>query len=138
MIDVAATVRDRLLSLSAVTALVGTRVTTGTRPQSDTRPAILVYRAGEVQTEHLRGGESLRMSRVHVALMDTTRAGVEALQTVVVGDGAGSALDYWFGTAGSPSVEVRLMQPFGATDDYSAAERREFRTTRIYRVFHRL
>lgn len=137
MTDAVATLRDRLLSLTAVTSLVVARVYTGRLPQSFDLPALLLQRVGEVQFGHLRGGATLRMTRVQVTSIAATRAGAVALDAAVEGDGAGSGLAYWSGSVGSPSVDVRLCEPAGVRESYEAGERRQDRIQRDYRVHHR-
>lgn len=137
MIDAVASVRDRLLALGAVTALVGTKVTTGQFPQSTNYPAILVRRVSETQVDHLRGGNALRRTRVQVTLLAASRAAMVALDAAVQGDNAGSALNYFSGAVGSPSVELRLVQPAGVREDFEGAELNRYRLDRDYMVHHR-
>lgn len=137
MTDAAATVRARLLSIAAVTALVGTRVYTMHLPQSPVLPAVLVERVGDVRYEHLRGGERLQMTRVQVTSVANDRATAVAVEAAVDGDNAGSGLAHWRGTVGSPSIEVRWCQPQDVREDYVAGELRQYRVSRDYRVFHR-
>lgn len=140
MIDAAAAIRDRLLSISAVTTLVGARVTTGIRHQSGLLPAVIVNRAGDVKEGHLRGGNSLVQTRIHVDLRSAQRAEIIALDAAVQGDGAGATatgLNFWAGTVGSPSVALRLVKPIGSMNDtYLPDEKREYRVVRIFHVMH--
>lgn len=136
MSDAQAAVRDRLLAISAVTALAGTRIYTGHLPQSPTLPAVFVERVGEVQYFHLRGGERLRMTRVQVTSVALSRAASVALDEAVEGDGSGSGLSNWSGSVGSPSVTVRWMEPAGVDEGYDPGELRQYRVSRDYRVHH--
>ena len=137
MSDAVATVRDRLLAVSAVTDLVSTRVYAGFLPQSPTLPAVLVQRVGEVQTAHLRGGQQLRPTRVQVTSVATSRAGAVAVDEAIEGDGAGSGLSHWSGSTGSPAVTVRWTEPAGVREGYDPGELRQYRIDRDYRVHHR-
>lgn len=137
MSDAVAVVRDRLLAVSGVTDLVSTRIYAGFLPQSPTLPAVLVQRVGEVQTAHLRGGEQMRVTRVQVTSIATSRASAVAVDAAVEGDGAGSGLSHWSGSVGSPAVTVRWTEPAGVREDYDPDELRQYRITRDYRVHHR-
>lgn len=137
MSDAVAVVRDRLLAVSAVTDLVSSRIYAGFLPQSPTLPAVLVQRVGEVQTAHFRGGEQMRVTRVQVTSIATSRASAVAVDTAVEGDGAGSGLSHWSGSVGSPAVTVRWTEPAGVREDYDPDELRQYRINRDYRVHHR-
>lgn len=137
MSDAAATVRDRLLTVSAVTALASTRIYTGHLPQSPVLPAVLVQRVGEVQASHLRGGQALRVTLVQVTSIADSRAAAVAVDAAVEGDGAGSGLAHWSGSVGSPSITVRWMEPSGVREGYDPGELRQYRVSRDYRVHHR-
>lgn len=137
MSDAVATVRDRLLTVSAVTTLVGARVYAGFLPQSPTLPAVLVQRVGEVQASHLRGGQQVRMTRVQVTSVAASRASAVAVDAAIEGDGAGSGLSHWSGSVGSPAVTVRWTEPAGVREGYDPGELRQYRIDRDYRVHHR-
>jgi hypothetical protein len=135
--EAATVVRLRLLDISAVTALVATRVTTGQITQSSVLPAVFVQRVSEVQRSHLRGGESMFMVRVQVSSLAVTRAGLVALDEAVQGDGVGSGLSNWSGTVGSPSVAVRWMQPAGVDETFESGAQARYRIDRDYLVHYR-
>lgn len=136
MSDAASAIRERVLDISAVTALVSTRVYTGQFPQSATLPAVLVERVSEVQTSHLRGGNTLRMTRVQTTSIASTRAAAVAVDTAIHGDGAGSGLANWSGTAGSPGTPVRWVQPAGVREGFDPDELQQYRVTRDFMVHH--
>lgn len=135
--DVVATLRDRVLMIGAVTALASTRVYASHLPQSPTFPAVLLERVDEVQHSQLRGGSTLRMTRVQVTSIATNRAQAVALDAAVDGDGAGSGVSYWTGTMGSPSVDVRVCEPAGVREMYDPGVLRQYRILRDFRVHHR-
>lgn len=137
MSDAVALVRERLLGLAPVTALVGTRVYSGIFPQSLVPPAVLVQRVGEVQYSHLRGGNLLRMTRVQITSYASTRAEAEAVDEAVEGDGGGSGLSFWHGGIGSPETQVSLSDPAGVVEDFMGWELKDFRIIRDYRIHHR-
>jgi len=137
MSDAVALARLRILSLAAVSALVSTRVYTGMLPQSVTLPAVLVQFISDAPTSHLRGGNSLRQTRIQVTSVATTRAEATALDAAIAGSGDGTGLAYWSGGIGSPEVQVRLAEPLGAIEEFVGGELRQFRVIRDYRVHHR-
>lgn len=136
MADAVATVRDRLLTITAVTALAGTRVWSATLPQSPVFPAVLVQQVSEVQTSHLRGGDDVMMTRVQVTSIALSRAAAVALDAAVQGDGATTGLNNWAGSVGSPSATVRWMEPAGAREGYDPVELKQYRINRDYKVHH--
>lgn len=136
MSDAAGVIRARLLAVAAVTAIASTRIYTLHLPQAPTLPAVLVQRVGEVQTSHLRGGNALRMTRVQVTSIAVSRAVAVALDLAVLGDGAGSGLSNWTGTAGSPGTPVRWVQAAGVQEDYDPDELRQYRVSRDFLVHH--
>jgi hypothetical protein len=137
VIDAVSSVRDRLLAVSAVTAIVGSKVTTGRFPQSTDYPAVLVRRVSRVKRSHLRGGEGMQMTRVQVTLVAATRAAMVALEAAVEGDNAGSGLDHFSGSVGSPSVLLRWVEPASDREDFEAAELNRYRVDKDYFVHHR-
>lgn len=136
MSDAAALVRDRLLAIAAVTALVGSRVTTGQLPQSTDLPAVLVEVVDDVPAAHLRGGNSLVPTRVQVTAVANSRAEAVAVATAVFGDGAGGGLANWRGTAGSPGTPVRWVKALGKREGYDPDELRQYRVSRDFMVHH--
>jgi hypothetical protein len=134
--DAAAVIRDRLLDISAVTSLVSTRIYTQHLPQSPVLPAVLIERVDEMQTSHLRGGNSLVVTRIQVTSVASSRAAAAAVDEAIQGDNAGSALAHWSGTEGSPGTPVRWVQPFGAHEGYDPDELRQYRIHRDFRVHH--
>lgn len=136
MTDAVATVRDRLLSIGAVTALASTRVYSETLPQTPVFPLVLVERVDAVERSHFRGGNDLIMTRVQVTSVALSRAAAVALDAAVQGDGATTGLTNWSGTVGSPSVLVRWMEPAIVVEGYDPADRRQYRINRDYKVHH--
>ena len=59
------------------------------------------------------------------------------LRKRLYGDNAGSGMAFWHGGLGSPAVEVRLVEPAGTTEEYHAAELKQFRVARDYMMHHR-
>lgn len=137
MVDPVATVRDRLLSIGAVTSIVGTRIYSETIPQTPTFPLVLVERVDAVERSHLRGGNDLLMTRVQITSVALIRAAAVALDSAVQGDGATTGLSNWSGTVGSPSAHVLWTEPSVVVEGYDPADRRQYRINRDYKVHHR-
>jgi hypothetical protein len=103
---------DRLLSLSAVTALVSSRVYLDKLPQSPTYPCVRVQQISEPEDYHLRGGSTMKRARIQVDAFAREVSGVNAyaladtVASAIHGDEAGSGLSGWKGTIGSPAVDV--------------------------------
>jgi hypothetical protein len=130
-------IRARLLTVSAVTALVAARVYVELLPQESTLPAIVVRLVDQHEPMHLRGPVGVNQSRVQVDAIATTKAGADALDAAVHGDGLGtgaSGLLGWIGSLGSPAFEVLAVAPLDRLDGYEAVEVKAFRVMRDYRV----
>lgn len=140
---VAEAVADRLLSLSAVTALVSTRVYVFKIPQSERRPLIRVQRITDQQDMHLRGSVGLLASRVQVDSYAAEASGVDpyavarSIDEAVHGDGAGSGLCGFQGGIGSPAFEIAAILPISVREEYDPEESRVVRFLREYEVWHR-
>lgn len=133
-------IRTRLLSLSAVTDLVGSRITVDIMHEEPTLPAICVTRVSEVRGQHLRGPDGINESRVQVDSVAASKAEVEAVDAAVDGDGLGeqaSGLRGWAGSTGSPGLEITAILPIGAQTIYTAQQIRQWKIARDYRVFWR-
>lgn len=135
--DVAARVRDRLLAIDPLRALVSTRVYVQHLPQSPTYPSVVVQRVQEIQQAHLRGAERMRRTRVQVTSIGLSQASATQVDEAVQGDGDGSGLSHWTGSQGSPSVEIRWCEPAGVQEFYDPGELRQYRINRDYWIHHR-
>lgn len=129
-------IRTVLLSLPAVTALVGPRVYTGIWPQTLTLPAVLVQAVAKIEPGQLRGSGGQLAQRVQVDAKATTRAEAVDVMAAVHGDGAGSGLAFYRGTVtvNGSSVPVQMGLPITEAEDFTAGERDEFRVMHDYRV----
>lgn len=125
-------VRTRLLSLSAVTALVGQRVRTMVLAQNETLPAIRVQRISETEAMHLRGSGGIQRARVQVDSYAASFAAARTLDAAVHGDGAGSGLCGFTGAVGTATVHAIL--PVHVQDGYEKDEREYYRVIREYEV----
>ena len=105
-------IRARLLTLTALTALVSTRVYLDKLPQSPTYPCVRVTLVDELSEYHLRGGEGYRRARVQVDVYARELSGVDpyALAATVAdtinGPDDGTGLSGWAGRVGSPGLEI--------------------------------
>jgi len=98
---------ERILALSAVTALVSDRVFMLKLRQGETLPAVRVQLIDEGESQHLRGGAGIFQSRIQVdvyAAEDTggdPYASASEIALAIQGDDAGSGLSGWRGFSGS-------------------------------------
>lgn len=76
--------RSRLLASSPVTAIVGTRVNWGVRPQGEVYPSIVLSLVADGRPQHMGGLIDLRETRVQIDCYGTTRAQVAALREAVI------------------------------------------------------
>ena len=74
--------RDRLVTLPAVTAITGTRIYTLKFPQSVTAPALRLQEIDRVSTMQLRGDDWLRRSRVQIDAIESETHGPDPYDTV--------------------------------------------------------
>lgn len=75
--------RSLLLATAGVTALVGSRVDWGARPQGSAFPAIALHLVSDVNGHTLDGPETMREARVQVDCWAETYAGAVALGRAV-------------------------------------------------------
>jgi hypothetical protein len=133
--------RLRLLDVSPVTALVGTRIYALVLPQKGALPAIRVQQIGETQDAHLRGPTSLAVTRVQVDCVASTKAAAEAIEAAVHGDGLGASatgLHGWIGTLGSPEVSIDAVFPAGRREGHDAEEIQQYVISRDYMIHWRM
>lgn len=133
-------IRERLLAISAVTELVGTRVFLLMLPQKGTLPAVRVQGISEAEPMHLRGSVRVLRSRVQVDSVVNESSGLAAalaLDAAVHGAGDGTALCGWTGSVGSsPATDVLAVLPIDRRDAYDGGELRQVKVMRDYWVWH--
>lgn len=127
-------IRSRLLALSAVTDLVGSKVYVHVLPQSFTAPAIRVQRIDQLEDPHLRGTAMPVRARVQVDSVAKTLAEAYALDAAVHGPGDGTGLAGWTGEVGSPAVSVAAVLPIDVRDGFDAEDLKQYRVMRDYAV----
>lgn len=137
----------RIAGLSAVTAIVGSRVYLDKTTQDPTYPLVLVYSAGDHRDQHMRGPEGTRYSRVSVEARAHEESGIDTYQVTALfeafdGDGRGpqaTGIFGWIGAIGSPALEIMNCAHRGSRDRYyDASDRRVLRMTQDYWVTYRL
>lgn len=137
--NIATAIRERLLEMAPLTALVGARVYVDVLGQKPTLPAVRVQRIDEDEDMHLRGPVGVHRARVQVDAVGTSKASADAVDEAVRGDGLGTGatgLLGWAGSVGgSPGViDVLSILPLGVQEFYNAAELREYVIARDFRV----
>lgn len=133
--DVVATIRNRILAIDAVRALVAGRVYASHLPQTPTYPSVIVQSISPVPASHLRGGDTGR-TRVQVTSVAQTRELAVAVDAAIQGDNAGSGLPYWYGAMGSPSANIKAVIPDMGQEFYDPGVLRQYRINRDYWVHH--
>lgn len=131
---VAEAVRERILDLGAVTAIVGQRVTNALSHQSSVPPFVRVQEIDELEGAHLRGADGVFRARVQVDSVALSKAAADDLDAAIKGDGAGSGLAFWSGSLGSPAFVVDVIRPDNKRDFYEPEELRQHRVSRDYIV----
>lgn len=135
-------VAARILTLSDVTTIVGDRVYLDKAPQGERRPTVVVQLVHADSDHHLRGSAPMP-ARVQVDARVAEADGVDAMASVLAlaeaidGDGAGSGLDGWIGTIGSPPFAVTGILRIERRREYEPAEYRLLRMRQDYWVHFR-
>ena len=135
--DVVAAVRERILSLSSVTAAVSSRVYAQILPQRPDLPAIRLQRISDVGSMQLRGIGGVRRARVQCDIVATSRETALAILEDLDGPGDGSAMLGFRGTVGSPGspgVEIDCIAPANITERFDADDLTQYKVIRDYFV----
>lgn len=135
--DLSTAIRARLLTITAVTALVNARVWTGpVWPQNPgpTLPALKVLDVVSIETPQLKGSSGLLQALIQLDILASSRASALTVEAAIRGDGAGSALDFWSGQVGSPPLVISTVLPDGRSEDFVPSPNDEWRIMREYRV----
>ena len=104
-------IRDRLLSLGPVTALVVDRVFMLRVQQGATMPAVRVQEIDEDAPKHWRGPVGFVKTRIQVDAFAKTYAEAQALASAIHGDGLGpnaTGLDGFMGELGGSPATARV------------------------------
>ncbi len=116
--DLLEAVRDRLLSLTALTTLVEQRVYQNVIPQREVRPSVKLDRISEDAPQHLRGPMAPQTTRVQTCAYVTVKGStdpfgdVAAVGAAIHGDGLGreaSGLFGFSGDIGDSPAEIRIL-----------------------------
>ena len=136
--------RSRLLLVSAVTALVSTRVYVLTFGQSQTWPAVRVVMVSEPLIKSVAGETALAQTRVQVDSVTAVGSGGNpytaaiALADAIHGDGSFASptgLEHWRGSLGSPAYEVKGIGRLDRAVSYDAGPPRVIRVRQDYEVW---
>ncbi|MDH5244807.1 MAG: DUF3168 domain-containing protein [Betaproteobacteria bacterium] len=121
----------RLAQVSAVTALVSTRIWPMKLPQSPVFPAIRVTLVAQPWAGQLRGVTRRVRARVQVDALAREASGTDplavanAVADAAFGGGDGDALAGWTGALGSPAVTVSGVLPLDRREGYFADDLRQ-------------
>jgi hypothetical protein len=99
MADIGKAIRTRLLSVSAVTDLVSTRIYPLTLPQGVTMPAVRYQRVSGNSDPHVTGTTGAATARLQFDIFANTYAGAEALR-----DAIREAIDQYTGTSSGVTI----------------------------------
>lgn len=130
----------RLLAVSAVTTLVGSRVRALMLAQGDTLPAIRVSLVVDLHDLHLRGGAGVHRERVQVDAYATTLAAARAVADAALGAfaaGVATGLHGWSGSIGSPATVVDRIEALTRVEAFDADERQQCIVTQDFEVQYR-
>ena len=137
-------VRTRLLAVSAVTALVSTRIHQLVFPQSAVWPAIRVQLISEPLDDAVDGEATIVMARVQVDAVTEVASGgnpyadAVALGAAIHGNGlftSPTGLHRWRGSIGSPAYEVKGILRIDRDVQYESDEERLIRVRQDYQVW---
>lgn len=132
-------VRTRLLALSSVTSLVGTRVFMMVLPQHVSYPAIRIQLIDEPIRETVDGETGLSPARVQVDVYAQDRATARQVAIAVHGGGSVSnptGLQHWKDQLGSPPFDVKLVRRLDSREvEYEPDELRVYRFSLDYEVW---
>lgn len=104
-----------LTGVSAVSALVGTRIYTHVAPEGAALPRVTVQKVSETHPDHLLGASGLVHTRVQVDCWDDDADGVIAL-----GDAIRTAVHGFRGAMGDESLAIRRSTVDTRRDSYEA------------------
>lgn len=84
--------RARLLADAGVSALAGTRVDWGVRPQGTTAPCIVLTTVSDTRSQHMAGFDGYRTTRVQLDCYALKKADAVALREAVIAALIGEAV----------------------------------------------
>lgn len=136
--NVSEAIRELLLSMSPITAVVQERIFVLRFPQSVRLPALRIQRVDAVEEMHLRGPGTMHRARVQVDSVALSGVQAEILDELVTGDGITSGLRAWHGfIGGSPVFQIALIRPITVRQDYDALELNQYKIMRDFFVWYR-
>lgn len=139
-------IRMRVVSLPAVTALIGARVWTDKLPEQATYPCARVQFVDDTVPYQLRGPIGTQSARVQVDAFAREVSGIDpydqALDVLeaIEGDGGGrnaTGLAGFIGEIGSPALEILGCFPQSRRRDYDPEELRIVTMSRDFIIWYR-
>lgn len=130
-------VREFLLTLTPVTALVNERISTFHWGQSPTQPAVLVQQIDDMYEPHLRGHSGLQWARIQIDVIAKTALQARQVDQAIRGDyvnGAPTGLMGASASVGSPAAYIRYATPIGYLEFYEGDAVKQSRVSRDYGV----
>lgn len=129
-------VRTRLLALSPITAIVGSRISALVLPQDEDLPAIRLQQIGRDTPMTLRGSAGLVQAVVQVDCVAATLAAAEALIAAVRGTFSGGVATGLVGFKGViGSTDVRAITPAGDERHlFDAQELKQVKATQDFAI----
>ena len=138
---ITAALRAHLLTVSAVTALVSTRIRLEKMVQSEPIwPVLRLHLIDRFGGMHLRGSAGIKRARVQVDALYMEVSGLNvhtlawALSAAVEGPGDGTGLLGFTGDIGSPAVHIHAITDGGARSGYDPHELKQFKVMHDYIV----
>lgn len=125
-------IRERLLSLSPLASLVGTRIYPGILPQGEVRASVTLQNVDKVIGQHLRGpvypGESRLQTVAYVTASQSTDEWneVQRIGAAIFGDGLGEDATGLFGFIGSIGGSPAAFRIANVSCPYSRGPYYEF------------
>ncbi len=132
-------VRAKLLTVTAVTDLVSTRITVHSFRQAGTWPAIRIVLIGETEFYSHDGTTDIFRSRVQVDCADRVASGDDPYAAAAaVADAVNAALSGFKGPVGSPAFTFTGIFKTNRLSRFDAEERELITVTLEYDVWHRV
>lgn len=130
-----ALISTRLSAQTAVTAIVGTRISSLVLPQNETLPAIRLQQIGRDTPMTLRGSAGVVRAVVQVDCIASGLAAAEALIAAVRGDFTGGVATGLVGFKGLiGSTRVQAIIPASDEQVFDAAELNQVKVTQDFAI----
>lgn len=127
--DITTAVRTRLLALTDLTAVVGTKIYFDNLPEGIALPAIVIYLAADTLIRDLANPNDLRRAVLSIEVYATSHTDVETAGAAIV-----AGLEKQSGTWGSVTVRESLVDGVTDTTESPNDGSETFRRVRIISV----